>query len=90
MVENLSGGDRPMFEQAFRFSAQEATSCSPRASVRQPGSRTNIDTVYQIDSDPALSAEEIALNASIRRIDLDPQARREQGLAGVPAIAGTF
>ena len=67
-----------------------ATSCSRRASARGEGTRTNVDTVYQIDADPALSAEEIALNASILRIDLDPQARREQGLAGVPAIAGTF
>ena len=51
---------------------------------------TNVDTVYQIDNDPALSAEEMALNANILRIDLDPQARHEQGLAGVPAIAGDF
>ena len=35
-----------------------------------------------------LSAEEVALNANILRIDLDPQARHEQGLAGVPAISG--
>ena len=54
------------------------------------GTRTNIDTVYQIDSDPALSSEEIALNASVRRIDLDPQARHKQGLAGVPAISASF
>ena len=72
------------------LAAPAATSCSPRASARSEGTRTNIDTVYQIDADPALSAEEIALNANILRIDLDPQARREQGLAGVPAIAGTF
>ena len=89
VVENLSGGDRPMFDPAFRFSATGGNFLLGLGGGA-PGSRTNIDTVYQIDADPALSAEEIALNASIRRIDLDPQARREQGLAGVPAIAGSF
>ncbi len=90
VVENLSGGDRPMFEQAFIASGTGANFLFTQGVGSQPGSRTNLDTVYQIDSNSALSAEEIALNASIRRVDLDPQARREQGLAGVPAIAGSF
>ena len=90
VVENLSGGDRPMFEQAFIASGTGANFLFTQGVGSQPGSRTNLDTVYQIDSNPALSADEIALNATIRRVDLDPQARREQGLAGVPAIAGTF
>jgi hypothetical protein len=88
VVENLSGGDRPMFEQAFIASGTGANFLFTQGVGSQPGSRTNLDTVYQIDSDPALSADEIALNASIRRVDLDPQARRDQGLAGVPVIAG--
>ena len=90
VVENLSGGDRPMFEPAFRFSGTGGNFLLTQGAGGGDGTRTNVDTVYQIDSDPALSAEEIALNASVRRIDLDPQARREQGLAGVPAIAGNF
>ena len=89
VVENLSGGRRPMFDPGFRF-APTGGNFLLSLGGGAPGTRTNIDTVYQIDSDPALSAEEIALNASIRRIDLDPQARREQGLAGVPAISGSF
>ena len=89
VVENLSGGDRPMFDQAYRFS-QTGGNFLLAQGAGAPGSRTNIDTVYQMDADPAISAEEAALNASIRRVDLDPQARREQGLAGVPAIAGSF
>jgi hypothetical protein len=79
-----------MFEQAFIASGTGANFLFTQGVGSQPGSRTNLDTVYQIDSNSALSAEEIALNASIRRVDLDPQARREQGLAGVPAIAGSF
>ena len=90
VVENLSGGDRPMFDAAFRFSATGGNFLLAQGVGSAEGTRTNVDTVYQIDADPALSDEEIALNASIRRIDLDPQARREQGLAGVPAIAGSF
>jgi len=88
VVENLSGGDRPMFEPSFRFSATGGNFLLSQGVGSGEGTRTNIDTVYQIDADPALSAEEIALNASIRRIDLDPQARHEHGLAGVPAIEG--
>jgi hypothetical protein len=90
VVENLSGGDRPMFEQAFRFSVTGGNFLLSQGVGSAEGTRTNIDTVYQIDADPALSAEELTLNADILRIDLDPQARREQGLAGVPAISGSF
>ena len=88
-VENLSGGDRPMFEQAYRFSATGGNFLFSQG-AGQPGSRTNVDTIYQLDNDPALSSEEIALNNSIRRIDLVPNARHKEGLAGVPAINGDF
>ena len=90
VVENLSGGKRPMFDPGFRFSGTGGNFLLSQGAGGGDGTRTNVDTVYQIDSDPALSPEEIALNASVRRIDLDPQARREQGLAGVPAISGSF
>jgi hypothetical protein len=88
VVENLSGGDRPMFEQAFRFSGTGGNFLFNQGIGSGAGTRTNVDRVYQIDADPALSPEEQALNAGILRIDLDPQARREHGLAGVPAIEG--
>jgi Prolyl oligopeptidase family len=90
VVENLSGGDRPMFEEAFRFSGTGGNFLLTQGVGSAAGTRTNIDTVYQIDADPALSAEELALNAIILRIDLEPQARHEHGLAGVPAIEGTL
>ena len=89
-VENLSGGERPMFEQAYRFSATGGNFLFAQGVGSQPGTRTNIDTVYQIDSDPALSSEEIALNANILRMDLRANARHPEGLAGVPAINGDF
>jgi len=90
VVENLSGGKRPMFDPGFRFAPTGGNFLLSQGVGSQEGTRTNVDTVYQIDADPALSSEELALNADILRIDLDPQARREQGLAGVPAIAGSF
>jgi len=90
VVENLSGGHRPMFDPGFRFAATGGNFLLAQGIGSGEGTRTNVDTVYQIDSDPALSAEEQTLNATIRRIDLDPQARHDQGLAGVPAISGTF
>jgi fermentation-respiration switch protein FrsA (DUF1100 family) len=48
----------------------------------------NRDTVYQIDSDPALSPDEIALNATVLRVTQDPQGRRPSGLANIPPISG--
>ena len=90
VVENLSGGKRPMFDPGFRVAPTGGNFLLSQGVGSQAGTRTNVDTVYQIDADPALSSEEMALNADILRIDLDPQARREQGLAGVPAIAGSF
>jgi len=88
VVKNLSGGERPMFDPGFRFAPTGGNFLLSQGVGFGEGSITNVDRVYQIDNDPALSAEEVALNANILRIDLDPQARREQGLAGVPAIAG--
>jgi hypothetical protein len=90
VVENLSGGKRPMFDPGFRFAPTGGNFLLTQGVGSQEGTRTNVDTVYQIDADPALSSDEITLNNDVLRIDLDPQARREQGLAGVPAIAGSF
>jgi len=90
VVENLSGGDRPMFDPGFQVAPTGGNFLLAQGVGSAEGTRTNVDTVYQIDADPALSAEEQALNANILRIDLDPQARHKQGLAGVPAIAGTL
>ena len=90
VVENLSGGKRPMFDPGFRFAPTGGNFLLSQGVGSQEGTRTNVGTVYQIDADLALSSEEIALNNDVLRIALDPQARREQGLAGVPAIAGSF
>jgi len=90
VVENLSGGKRPMFDPGFRFAGTGGNFLLAQGVGSQEGTRTNVDTIYQIDADPALSSEELELNANVLRIDLDPQVRHKQGLAGVPAISGTF
>jgi hypothetical protein len=90
VVENLSGGDRPMFEQAFRFSGTGGSFLFAQGVGFPEGRVSNVDTVFQIDSDPALTPEEQALNADITRVDLSPQARHPNGLGGVPAIQGNL
>jgi fermentation-respiration switch protein FrsA (DUF1100 family) len=54
-----------------------------------PGNvQDNAETVYQIDSDPALSLDEIKLNAEVLRVAQDPQGRHPNGLANIPPISG--
>lgn len=88
VVENLSGGDRPMFDQAFRFSATGGNFLLSQDVGFSAGSVGNLDRVYQMDSDPALSAEEQALNADIQRVAVDPSSRHPEGLAAIPTING--
>ena len=83
VVENLTGGERPIFDEgwvgpvggAFVFNFQVATT--------GPG-RENLGTTYQFDDDPALTAEEQAFNDEIVRIAADPQSRHPNGLGGLP------
>jgi hypothetical protein len=46
--------------------------------------RETLETGYQLDADPAISAEAAALNAAIPRIAADPQFRHPDGLGGAP------
>ena len=101
LVELRSGGDRPNFDEAFGFWNSIPSDAGPGNFLfglglgdgslpRAPGqgALNNIDTIYQFDTDPALTPEEQALNDSIFRIANDPQTRRKQGLAQVPTITG--
>jgi len=99
LVELRSGGDRPNFDDAFWF--WNSTLTDPGGNFlwglgagpgTLPGSFgvgvDNSDAVYQLDLDPAISADEQALNDSVVRVSADPQARRPQGLANVPRVSG--
>ena len=56
-----------------------------------PGNvQDNSTTVYQIDSDPALSPDEVALNANVLRVTQDPQGRHPNGLSNIPPILANF
>jgi len=48
----------------------------------------NMDTIYQFDTDPALSAEEQTINEIILRVAADPQARKPAGLKNIPTASG--
>jgi pimeloyl-ACP methyl ester carboxylesterase len=91
MTELRSGGVRPLYDAAFvswasflfQFGALDGTL------PRSPGVVVdNSATVYQFDTDPALSLSEQELNDSVLRVTHDPQGRAGQGLANVPVVQG--
>jgi hypothetical protein len=61
---------------------------SPRAA--SDSKRHNIDTIYQLDSDPALSAAEANLNALVPRDPYDINSRIGNGLSGLPSTDGNL
>ena len=101
LTEQHSGGDRPNFDEAwffwnsfpdfatgpgnFLFDTALGDGTLPRAPGIAPDNAT---TLYQFDSNPNLSPDELALNESIFRIEGDQQTRRPNGLAQVPVISG--
>jgi pimeloyl-ACP methyl ester carboxylesterase len=102
LVEIISGGDRPNFDEAWYFWNSFPDNGSgvlgnflfdlavgDGTLPRAPGSvPDNMETVYQFDADPALTPDEQELNDAIFRIAAEPQTRRKQGLAQVPTITG--
>nr|WP_263327073.1 alpha/beta hydrolase [Neobacillus sp. Marseille-Q6967] len=90
VTENMTGGDRPLFDVAFEsyknFLLGQNTT-NPTYGVAAGNVVNTADMVYQLDSDPALSEEEKVLNESVRRISADPQTK-QQGLTGVPKVSG--
>jgi pimeloyl-ACP methyl ester carboxylesterase len=100
LTELRSGGVRPNFDEAFSFWNSIPAATGPGnfllefaigdgSLARAPGSVSdNFQTVYQFDTDPALTPEEQALNDNVVRVVADPQTRRPNGLAQVPTISG--
>ena len=96
VTEQLSGGERPLFEQAFEYWSDEraitglpfllgvyggALSGGP-ATVQNPFA-SNAGQVYQLDDDPDVSDLEEGLNAAVPR-------KPQTGDAPFPAITGTL
>jgi hypothetical protein len=95
VTELRSGGPRPLFDQAFLFwngvvpdflfslGVDNGTLTGVKGVAVE-----NADTVYQFDTDPALSPQEQALNEAVLRLARDPQALHPNGLANVPVVSG--
>lgn len=97
LVQLRSGGVRPVFDFGwiywnglvgdFMFGLGVGDGTIPP----QPGvAMQNIGTVYQFDTDPALSPAETGFNATVQRVAADPQARRKNGLANIPPTTGNL
>ncbi len=90
-----TGGPRPVFEQGFLywngfagdflFSFGILDGTVPNS----PGVVVdNTDTIFQFDTDPALTQAEQALNESVLRVAQEPQGRVKNGMANVPIVNG--
>jgi dienelactone hydrolase len=97
-IKMLTGGERPLFSQGFNLwfglidsmwgfpLTQFAMKLAPTGVKRIP--IDNWETIYQFDSDPALSPEEQALNDVVFRIQRAPQAMHPNGLKNMPVNNG--
>lgn len=84
-IEQLTGGERPIYDEGFFGGVGAAFAFFFEVATTGDG-RENVDIVYQLDNDPALSAEEQALNDAIPRIASAPQFRHPNGLGGIPGV----
>ncbi|MCG8590829.1 MAG: alpha/beta hydrolase [Proteobacteria bacterium] len=98
VLENISGGPRPVFEEGFNFWESffflftlNAGGDGTIANVVDRVLVDNTDAIYQFDQDPALTPAEAMLNADVTRVARDPVAnskRGEGGLKPVPVLEG--
>lgn len=95
LVQNRSGGSRPLFQQGwlywngvagdFMFGLATLSGALPLP----PGVPVqNSEVVYQFDNNPALSPSETAFNAQVQRVTADRQARRTNGLSAISPTSG--
>jgi hypothetical protein len=83
VIKNLTGGERPIFEQSWNGVPISFTGGEFILGFMGPlPGAENLFTVYQFDQDPALSPEEEAFNDAIVRIAPDPLYRTRRGLTG--------
>jgi pimeloyl-ACP methyl ester carboxylesterase len=93
IIENLSGGDRPVFDEGWVGPSGGDFTFNFGSAVAGPG-RENVDTIYQFDTDPALSPEERTFNGSIIRIAASTQDRDRNGIFNAatssPSLSAKF
>ncbi len=98
IVKNLTGGERPIFNEGFGNSGLQNVVWSTFGGNGTVGgilTQTAVDThryVYQLDNDITLSAEEASLNANIPRWTEVATANRlrTDGLRWIPKVNGEF
>lgn len=83
VVEQLTGGERPTYDAGFAGFYGGAFIFDFGSATTGPG-RDNVGTIYQFDSDPALTPEETEFNEEMVRIAADPQYRHPNGLGKLP------
>lgn len=86
-VEMLSGGKRPIYDQAWSGPLSFSGILVPQVLGSAGNGLDNTSTVYQLDSDPTVSAEEQAFNDAIVRVKGTPPQRTP---AGYRPSAGQF
>ncbi len=96
ILKNLSGGERPGFNQGFTSLLFNGAFIFSQGSARILGRDTS-EVVYRWTDGPVLTPEEQAFNDSIWRSTGLPQLQRKNGLGSLPqssavspAINGTF
>jgi pimeloyl-ACP methyl ester carboxylesterase len=93
VVKHLSGGERPFFNHAFGNWANFLFTVGGgdgSAGIASGNVTTNMDTIYQLDGDPAVSPTEQELNNAVLRVRADPQARQSIDLSNIPTISGNL
>jgi len=93
VTQNISGGPRPAFATSFVVWDNFLFTVGVTGGTIgvAPGNvQDNSTAVYQIDSDPDLSADETVLNAAVLRVTQDPQGRHPNGLSNIPPILANF
>jgi hypothetical protein len=89
----FSGGDRAVFDQGWTGPSGGAFAFNFGSATAGPA-RENWDTVYQFDTDVALTAEEQLFNDSIARLTAATQDRNPQGIytetTSSPALTAKF
>jgi len=89
----LSGGERPLFDNSFRYGYYADSILGTNfgdgtRDVAAGNVMENIDTVYQLDGDPALTPEEIAINEMVLRVEADRAGKHPNGIANIPPVQG--
>lgn len=93
----LSGGPRPTFEEDFPryldLLFERAGHDGTWTGVLDGVAVNTTDIVYELDTDPAQSTEEVAFNAAVYRVEGDLAAHnplRSDGVRAFPVVEGRF